>query len=57
MKNLNVNVDDELHHQLKIAAAIRRLTLRAFVRVAIVNEIKAVKKGGKNEREPVPIQA
>ena len=40
MKILNVNVDDDLHRKLKSHAAQSGLTIRQYVRNAIIEKIK-----------------
>ena len=57
MKALNITVDEDMHREFKIAAAMRRHTLRAATRVAIVEYIKAAKraeKRGQNDSDALP---
>jgi plasmid stability protein len=57
MKFLNVDLDEELHRQLKIAAATHRLTIRAAVRVAIVEWIKHTRRTNDKQHSPVSQEA
>lgn len=42
---LNVRIPDDIHHQAKVAAAIRGITLKEYVTQALAEKVERDKKG------------